>query len=310
MFQETMHVFLFFRELILPFVPCAMAVAATSRNSTTWTLQPIIATGQQRTKNTIDVKAMVLVNVCVFVHVRVFVWLCVSVCASVYVYMCVYVCVCACVCVCVCVCVSQWKKVPDECQARQATPALLEVSSSKHIALKLQLEQETRFISRSLPSLQTKKEKRNSLLNLHTLQSTCFGTSVETGVDSKCVFFLTVILSEQEPPLLDNRLHQRESHDQKIGNKAMPSTYCWTMNDTLSTIWYVLSKERTLKFAQIRPVDQWFQLVEWTGIKPFFQTQAKQRAGGRLDDFESASPLQVTPRDNTFPVQVHIFLGL
>ena len=30
-----------------------------------------------------------------------------------------------------------------------------------------------------------KKEKRNSLLNLHMLQSTCFGTKIETGVDSK-----------------------------------------------------------------------------------------------------------------------------
>ena len=41
------------------------------------------------------------------------------------------------VCVCVCVCVSQWKKVPDEWQARQATPAILQVSSSKHNAKKI-----------------------------------------------------------------------------------------------------------------------------------------------------------------------------
>ena len=39
--------------------------------------------------------------------------------------------------VCVCVCVSQWKKVPDEWQARQATPAILQVSSSKHNAKKI-----------------------------------------------------------------------------------------------------------------------------------------------------------------------------
>ena len=38
---------------------------------------------------------------------------------------------------CVCVCVSQWKKVPDERQARQATPAILQVSSSKHNAKKI-----------------------------------------------------------------------------------------------------------------------------------------------------------------------------
>ena len=37
----------------------------------------------------------------------------------------------------VCVCVSQWKKVPDEWQARQATPAILQVSSSKHNAKKI-----------------------------------------------------------------------------------------------------------------------------------------------------------------------------
>ena len=36
-------------------------------------------------------------------------------------------------CVCVCVCVSI-KKVPDEWQARQATPAILQVSSSKQNA--------------------------------------------------------------------------------------------------------------------------------------------------------------------------------
>ena len=41
--------------------------------------------------------------------------------------------VCACVRACVCVCVTM-KKVPDEWQARQATPAILQVSSSKHNA--------------------------------------------------------------------------------------------------------------------------------------------------------------------------------
>ena len=34
-------------------------------------------------------------------------------------------------------CVSQRKKVPDEWQARQATPAILQVSSSKHNAKKI-----------------------------------------------------------------------------------------------------------------------------------------------------------------------------
>ena len=40
-------------------------------------------------------------------------------------------------CVCACVCVTMKKKVPDEWQARQATPAMLQVSSSKHNAKKI-----------------------------------------------------------------------------------------------------------------------------------------------------------------------------
>ena len=38
---------------------------------------------------------------------------------------------------CVCVCITMKKKVPDEWQARQATPAILQVSSSKHNAKKI-----------------------------------------------------------------------------------------------------------------------------------------------------------------------------
>ena len=54
--------------------------------------------------------------------------------------MCVYVCV-LCVCVCVCVCVyvcvcHNEKKLPDEWQAWQATPEILQVSS-KHNAKKI-----------------------------------------------------------------------------------------------------------------------------------------------------------------------------
>ena len=41
----------------------------------------------------------------------------------------------ACVCVCVCVCHNE-KKVPNEWQARQAIPAILQASSSKHNAKK------------------------------------------------------------------------------------------------------------------------------------------------------------------------------
>ena len=42
-----------------------------------------------------------------------------------------------CVCLLVCVCVTMKKKVPDEWQAWQATPAILQVSSSKHNAKKI-----------------------------------------------------------------------------------------------------------------------------------------------------------------------------
>ena len=54
-----------------------------------------------------------------------------------YMRVCVYVFVRAPVCVCVCVCVTMKKKVPDEWQARQATLAILQVSSSKHNAKKI-----------------------------------------------------------------------------------------------------------------------------------------------------------------------------
>ena len=58
---------------------------------------------------------------------------CVCVCACV----CVRACVCVCVCMRVCVCVCHNENiVPDEWQERQAIPAILQVSSSKHNAKK------------------------------------------------------------------------------------------------------------------------------------------------------------------------------
>ena len=77
---------------------------------------------------------------------------------------------------CVCVCVSQWKKVPNEWQARQATPAILQVSSSKHNANKITTRIRGPFHQSITTILTEEKEKRSSLLNLHMLQSTCFGT--------------------------------------------------------------------------------------------------------------------------------------
>ena len=45
-------------------------------------------------------------------------------------------CACMLMCACVCVCHNE-KKVPDEWQTRQATPVILQVSSSKHNAKKI-----------------------------------------------------------------------------------------------------------------------------------------------------------------------------
>ena len=63
-------------------------------------------------------------NVCVCVRVRVRVRVCMFVCVGV------------CVCVSVPMCVTMQKRVPDEWQTRQATPVILQVSSSKHNAKK------------------------------------------------------------------------------------------------------------------------------------------------------------------------------
>ena len=77
----------------------------------------------------------------------------------------------------VCVCFTL-KKVPEEWQALQVTPAILQASSSKHNAKKNQYNKGERPISSvdHCHPYRRKKDKRNSLLNLHMLQSTCFGT--------------------------------------------------------------------------------------------------------------------------------------
>ena len=109
---------------------------------------------------------------------------------------CVCVCACACVCVCVCVCVCMcWchdeKKVPDEWQAQQVIPAILQAAAST-TQRKTQQEEEARFFSR-VDHCHSYRRKKSSLLNLNMLQSTSFGTKIETGVDSKddsvCVQF-------------------------------------------------------------------------------------------------------------------------
>ena len=76
----------------------------------------------------------------------------------------------------VCVCVSQWKKkVPDEWQAQQAIPAILQVSISKHNAKKITTRVRGPF-HQSITAILTEEKREEGLLNLHMLQSTCFGT--------------------------------------------------------------------------------------------------------------------------------------
>ena len=76
--------------------------------------------------------------------------------------------------------------MPDERRARQAVLAILQVSSSKHNAKKITTRVRGPF-HQSITAILTeeKREKRSSLLNLHMLQSTCFETWIETGVDSR-----------------------------------------------------------------------------------------------------------------------------
>ena len=77
------------------------------------------------------------------------------------------VCVCMCVCVCVCVFVSQRKKVPDEWQARQATPAILQVSSSKHNAKKITTRERGPF-HQSITAILTEEKREEKQFNKPT----------------------------------------------------------------------------------------------------------------------------------------------
>ena len=89
-----------------------------------------------------------------------------------------------CVCVCVCVCHNE-KKVPDEWQARQARQAILQVSSSKHNAKKITTRVRGPF-HQSITAILTEEKREEKQFTKPThVQSTCFGTKIETGVDSK-----------------------------------------------------------------------------------------------------------------------------
>ena len=88
------------------------------------------------------------------------------------------------VCLCVCLCHNE-KKCQTNGKHDVRHRRYFKYAAAITTQRKLQQEKEAHFISQSLPSLQKKKEKRSSLLNLHMLQSTCFRTSIETGVDSK-----------------------------------------------------------------------------------------------------------------------------
>ena len=108
-----------------------------------------------------------------FVCVCVRVCICVCVCVvSVCVFQCVSVCVCVLVCECVyvCVCYNE-KKVPDKWQARQATPAILQVSSSKHNTKKITTRERGPF-HQSITAILT-EEKRGEKQFTKPTQRVC-----------------------------------------------------------------------------------------------------------------------------------------
>ena len=79
--------------------------------------------------------------------------------------------------VCVCVCHNK-----GEWQARQATPAILQVSSSKHNANKNTTRVRGPFHQSITAFLTEEKEKQLLILHMLHAQSTCFGIQIETGV--------------------------------------------------------------------------------------------------------------------------------
>ena len=89
-------------------------------------------------------------------------------------------------CACKCVCVSQWKK-----SARRMASTTSDTGDTSSKQQQAQRKENYNKRKRPVSSVdhchpyRRKKEKRSSLLNLHMLQSTCFGTEIETGVDSK-----------------------------------------------------------------------------------------------------------------------------
>ena len=73
--------------------------------------------------------------------------------------------------VCVCVCVTM-KKVPDEWQARQATPAILQVSSSKHNAKKITTRESGPF-HQSITAILTEEKREEKQFTKPTHVAVC-----------------------------------------------------------------------------------------------------------------------------------------
>ena len=91
---------------------------------------------------------------------------------------CVRACVCAGVCARLC---QNVKKVPDEWQARQATPKILQVSSSKHNAKKLIITTRVRGpFHQSITAILTEEKGEEKQFTKPT--HTCFGTQIDAGV--------------------------------------------------------------------------------------------------------------------------------
>ena len=101
-------------------------------------------------------------------------------CVCVCVYMCVHV------CVHVCVCVTLKKKVPDECMASTTDKRYRRFFKQQQAQRKENDNKSKRPVSSvdHCHPYRRKRENRRSFLNLQMLQSTCFGTEIETGVDS------------------------------------------------------------------------------------------------------------------------------
>ena len=96
-----------------------------------------------------------------------------------------------------CVCVSQWKKVPDEWQARQATPAILQLSSSKHNAKKITTRVRGPF-HQSITAILTGEKREEKQFTKPTCVSVSVSVSVGVSVCA-CVLAIQTRIRKTSP---------------------------------------------------------------------------------------------------------------